>query len=70
MSTPARTIQEAQENIRQLREKRYAKEAEQAISKAAGWDWAKLEVWPTSEGLHLVAFSKDRDGRQVGVLWI
>jgi len=29
----------------------------------------RLDYWPTSEGIHLVAIDQQRNVRQVGVLW-
>jgi len=29
----------------------------------------KLDFWPTSEGIHVVAIDRQRNVRQVGVIW-
>jgi hypothetical protein len=53
--------------LAESRERRAKKLAERAIAKAAEWD--SLEMWPASNGVHLVAVT-DRVTQQVGVLWI
>jgi hypothetical protein len=67
-STPARTIQEARENLAKLRAQRALKPALEAINKAKAM--SILDYWQASNGLHVVEIREDRSIANKGTLWL